>query len=485
MRTHIFLNLHHLIAAAWRRRYVIVVPVLIVPVLALTIGAMTPKKYHNHTTVLIQETTKLNPFLADFSVSTQLKERMAALTALLHSRHMLTEVALELGFINDPESREAAAEIKKLSDALSVLLIGSDMIKLNYVSYSPDQMEQVLTVVSKYFLGKLLAPERSSIDASESFLEEQLAQQQASLLKAETRLTEFKAANSARLPDQYSFDVQQLRDSEKLLREKQTELAGAKATLNSLNTQVLKTNPMLASIEEEIIRKRSELTLLRSRYTDRHSAVIAASKALSRIESEREALLTEAGALTSGDVEKLWQLASNMTVSDSATSTRPLLVSQMEAIETAKSKERQLVEETEQLTVVIAQLKSKLEVFAGIEQSMRELQRDIATKQSLYDDFLKRHEMAKVTGALGRFEENDRVKVIDRPFTPRSPVNLPLIIYFVAGIFGGLFLGCGLALLLEISNTTVIRRDMVEKLIGVPVLTRLPRVPESALLQIE
>ena len=104
----------------------------------------------------------------------------------------------------------------------------------------------------------------------------------------------------------------------------------------------------------------------------------------------------------------------------------------MEAIEQAKSKESQLVKETEQLKAVVSELKIKLEKFAGIEQKLRELRRDIDTKQKLYDDFLKRYEMAKVTGALGRFEENERVKVIDKPFTPSGPVNLPLFIYGIA-----------------------------------------------------
>jgi hypothetical protein len=42
--------------------------------------------------ILIQEPGKLNPFLEDLTVKTNLKDRMEALRALLTSRHVLVGV---------------------------------------------------------------------------------------------------------------------------------------------------------------------------------------------------------------------------------------------------------------------------------------------------------------------------------------------------------------------------------------------------------
>ena len=202
MRSEIFLNIHHLLAAAWRRRYAIALPVLIVPVFAVITGMITPKKYQNHTTLLVQETSRMNPFLEDFSVSTQLKERMAALKALLHSRHVLSAVTLEL-YSEDDKKVLSEHLINQLSSRLNVQLIGSDMVKITYQDSETALMKRTLEIVTKHFLDKLLAPEKSSISASEIFLKTQLAQQHKDLLIAEKKLSGFKSKYMARLPDQY------------------------------------------------------------------------------------------------------------------------------------------------------------------------------------------------------------------------------------------------------------------------------------------
>ena len=44
------------------------------------------------------------------------------------------------------------------------------------------------------------------------------------------------------------------------------------------------------------------------------------------------------------------------------------------------------------------------------------------------------------------------------------------------GLNGGFMLGCGLALLLEISDTSLRRRDQLQALTGVTVLSRIPPI---------
>ncbi|GAL34873.1 polysaccharide biosynthesis chain length regulator SypO [Vibrio maritimus] len=93
-----------MLTAAWRRRYAIVIPILVMPIIAYAVGVMTPPKYKSHTSMLIQETAKMNPFLEDIAVSTMLKERLSALKTLLNSRHVLLSVASDLNLIDDTMS---------------------------------------------------------------------------------------------------------------------------------------------------------------------------------------------------------------------------------------------------------------------------------------------------------------------------------------------------------------------------------------------
>ena len=62
--------------AVWRHRYLITIPMLTLPIIGLLVGLLSPKHYSSHTSLLIQETAKMNPFLEDFAISAMLKERM-------------------------------------------------------------------------------------------------------------------------------------------------------------------------------------------------------------------------------------------------------------------------------------------------------------------------------------------------------------------------------------------------------------------------
>lgn len=474
MSPAIQLNIHHMLLACWRRRYLMTIPMALMPVLVLLLGLFTPQKYMSHTTILVQETSRLNPFMADFAVSTQLEERISGLRALLHSRHILMKVAKDTGLITDENSEQALHAVHQLSEALQLQLLGKDMIKIIYTDAKPDQMSLILTSVSKHFLDALLAPEQSSMQGSESFLDSQIKSQQSELTKAEQALAEFKRQHASSLPDQFNFDVQQLRSSENLLLMKLNELAGATAALESFNAQLLKTNPMLAAVEQEMIAEQSNLSQLQSRYTNQHSLVVTSLQNLQRLTEERELLLKDSQQLRGTDIEMLWQLASGMQQSADPQGSRTLLVSQLEALQIAKSKESQLQQETTQLQKVIKELKTKLDAYSAIELQLSSLERDISTKRLMYNDLLKRHGQAEVTLALGLFEQHDRVKVIDPPFTPFNSVNLPLSAYLLLGIVSGISLGACLVLLVETLDSSITRREVIVQICRVPVLTRLP-----------
>jgi len=201
----------YILVAGWRYLYAIVIPVIILPFMGLIIGTLSPKHYSSHTSMLIQETAKMNPFLEDLAVSSMLKERMDALKTLLHSRHILSAVAEERNLIDEETSAQRHDEIiAELSTALSVKMMGKDLIRIDYKSGSPDNMKETLEVVSNQFVEQLLAPERSSMKDSSRFLTEHLEERKIELDKAEEALAKFKNLHSSSLPEMHLTNITQL-----------------------------------------------------------------------------------------------------------------------------------------------------------------------------------------------------------------------------------------------------------------------------------
>lgn len=467
-------NISVLLHGAWRRRYMIVIPMLVLPILGFGVSKLVPTTYVAHTSMLIQETAKMNPFLQDIAVSTMLKDRLSALSTLLKSRHVLYSVAKEQGLIDDDMgAKEQEFIIKDLASRLSVQQLGKDFIQIQLRSGKAQGMESMLTSVSNRFVEQLLAPERSSIKDSSHFLTIHINKRREELDKAEHAFAEYKNTYSHATPEMQAQSLTRLASLKQTLAEKEAELAGVTRSLGSLDQQLSKTNPVIGKIEEQIIEIEGELTLLRAKYTEAHSLVQGKLRELKRLEQERTVLLSSKQPELNSN--QLWDIASNATVS-SLGEAQPLLVSQLHQLQIMRSRFESLTEETVSLQKMIQELESNAHRFGSTATEINRLARDVAVKREMYDDLVERYEMAQLTGSLGVFEENKRVKIIDAPFTPTIPSNLPSIVFIILGFIGGAGLGVGLATILELADNSVRSRRALEKHLGVPVITTLPKV---------
>lgn len=468
------LRIVEILNAVWRQRYVIVLPALILPFVGLFVAKLTPTVYISHTSMLVQETAKMNPFLEDIAVSTMLKERLNALSTLLKSRHVLHSVATEHGLITDDMSPLAQERvIERLSSNLSVSQPGKDFLQIQLTAENPTGMASLLSSISEHFIEQLLAPERSSIRDSSEFLTIHIEKRRNELDKAETALADYRNQNLSVTPEMQNQSLTQLAVLKQNLAEKQAELAGVTKSLGSLDQQLSKTNPVIGRIEDQIIEIRSQLTLLQAKYTDSHSSIQAKQRELTRLESERNLLLeVEQPNVTS---DQLWDIASSSTISDFK-DVQPLLVTQLHSLQLLRSRFESLTEETKSLRAMILDIEQKAQNFGDTAKVMYRLERDAKIKRQLYDELLQRYEMAQLTGSLGVFEENKRVKIIDLPYTPSAPANLPSLLFVLAGLIGGLALGGGLAYLFELFDSSIRRTDQIKAITNASIVITLPKI---------
>ncbi|MFA0193672.1 GumC family protein [Vibrio artabrorum] len=468
------LRLLVIINAMWRQRYVIALPMLILPFVGFGVSKLAPTKYDAHTSMLIQETAKMNPFLEDIAVSTMLKDRISALRTLLHSRHVLYSVADELQ-LTTPDMPEVKKQeiITDLSERLSVTQLGKDFLKISLTSNTPTGMEATLRSVSEHFIEQLLAPERSSIADSSDFLKIHIDKRSAELEEAEEALALYMNENMQSTPEVQSQSLNRLASLKQTLAEKEAELSGVEKSLGSIDQQLSKTNPVIGRLEDQIIDIRSELTLLQAKYTNKHSAVQARVRELDRLENERKSLLEVTQPTMNSD--QLWDIASSTTL-NKLSDTQPLLVTQLHSLQLVRARFESLSEETKSLRTMIFELENKANNFGENAKEMFRLKRQVEIKRQLSDELTERYEMAQLTGSLGVFEQNKRVKIIDLPFTPSIKSNMPTVVFILAGLVAGVGLGIDLAVLLELFDSSIKRKDEIEDILGVPVITVIPKM---------
>lgn len=464
-------------AATWRRRKVIAVPLLVLPVVGLAIGMVAPRSYETRMTLLVQDAGRALPNIQDMAVGTNLKDRMEALRAILASRRVMLGVAQDIGLLPaDADRPRQDAVVRSLAQAVNVQLIGTEVLEFTYRAPYPQGMSVVLNRVGQRFVEAVLAPGDSSTRDSVEFLKRQLDAASTQLTAAETALGDYRGRNVQQLPEQRGANVTRLAQVRDALNDHQVRLAGAESEFASLRSRLVQTDPMVGRLEQDIVAATSEVANLRSRYTPEHSSVQAAERRLRHLEEMRRDMLQAARAPAVGedDLDRLWNMAATIPTGKPDGEQAPMLVSQVVLLQQARGKVEQLRAETENLRTTVAEIERRLASSGEVERRLRELERDLATKSDLVGELNKRYERARVTNDFSRYQAPDRVKVLDQPVDPTAPMRPITLLFTLAGIAGGLLLGTGLAAALEATDPTVRRAREMERISGVRVLARVP-----------
>ena len=249
------------------------------------------------------------------------------------------------------------------------------------------------------------------------------------------------------------------------------QLAGAEAQLNSTKDRLVETDPVVGRLEQDIVSVRSDLALLRARYTEQHSSVQAAERKLSRLEEERAELVRAHEAPVPADANRMWNMAAVATTK--ADGSQPLLVSQVVLLQAAQARVGQLTGEVTNLRATVRELRARVEASGEVERQLRDREREVQVTSELVAQLRKRFDMAQVTGDLSRFQAPHRIAIIDQPTEPTAPMRPMTLLFTLGGLVAGIAFGIGLAAIMEMMDTTVRTARLMQRLTGVPVLARV------------
>lgn len=113
----------------------------------------------------------------------------------------------------------------------------------------------------------------------------------------------------------------------------------------------------------------------------------------------------------------------------------------------------------------------------GLESEELRLLQRVAAVQTMTDQLRVEFQRARVGEAV----EVGGVTIVDRAALPYQLAGMPRRLQIVLGALIGLLLGAGLAIVLEVSNTSLRHREEIEAVLHIPSLAVIPRVPDGEL----
>ena len=145
-------------------------------------------------------------------------------------------------------------------------------------------------------------------------------------------------------------------------------------------------------------------------------------------------------------------------------------IHQYEQLITQGTREQQRLQEQ------IKVLQGRVALSPAIEEEYKELTRDYDTAQKFYEDRLANRKQAEMQVAAVQEQQGETMSVLNPAELPDSP-SFPNRIMFAGGGFaGGLMLGLGLAIWLEMRDTSLRTENDVVAVLDLPVLSQVPWV---------
>lgn len=465
-------------AIARRRKWLIIIPVILGPIVGYSVARVLPSKYTSQTMVLVEMPTvdqKLVPTLG----AGDLTARLETMKEQILSRSRLEPVIEELGLYKNDRNKVAMEDlVGRLRKSIEVTVVQSASGSSNNeipgfqvkVTYSDARLAQAICAnVTSMFMQENLRLQQANAQNTTDFLSKQLSDAKANLDKQDSALAEFERRNIGILPDDQQANLSlltglnsQLEATTQALSRAQQDKSFAETNLEAQLSawQASQVGHDPQTLDKELEQKQSQLTDLRSRYTDDYPDVVKLKKEIADLQQELAAEPNTAAPKK-----------------PAAAGVEPPQIQQLRAqLHQAVLNIQTMAAQQQDIQQQIKLYQGRVQLSPAVEEEYKELTRDHQTALDMYNDLLKKKSESAMGTALLERQEGEQFRVLDAPNLPDIPSFPDKRLFTLGGLGGGFALGIGLALLMEFRDASLRTERDVEFVMKFPVLAIVPAV---------
>ena len=453
----------------WRRRWLIAgITVVAAAAAVLATRAQTP--LYEATTTVIVRPNPANLALQDNPAAALLGSSRPTLqnyVELLRSRTVMERVAASL-YGADAATPE---QVERLRRAISVQPVSNtDTIRVAVRLPDPDEARRVADAVVQSFAEFNRQMNQMEARSALAFIETQLRQVQQSLSEAENKLLSYREAHRLVEPSQQArAAVDKVAELEKMRAAAQVALRESATRAAEIRAQLEKQGPTL--VTSTTIASNPLVQDYKLRLSDVEARLSAARQSLGPNHPQVAALQAQADEL-----RRLMSQEVERVVSAQTESLNPIyqgLVQQLIDLEVEQLAQQARSDAIQRL---IAQEEAAMLALPARELELARLEREQRVNEELYVMLRTRYEELRIQEA----SVIPDIRTIDPAARPERPVSPRPLLNLAVGIFLGVFAGVGAAFVLEMLDNSVRSEEELERLVGAPVLGRIPEWTELA-----
>lgn len=468
---------------AWRWKWLIVLPLVLVAPGTVMVTKYLPDRYRSETLILIVPQRVPEAYVRS-TVTTRLEDRLQSISQQILSRTRLERVIQDFNLYAE-ERRNLIMEdvIEGMRSDINVEIVKGDAFRVSYISNDPRSAMKVTERLASLFIEENLRDREVLAEGTNQFLSTQLEDARKRLIEHEKKLEAYRRRFSGELPSQVEPNLQVIQNTQmqvqaivesisqdrdrRLLLERSlaeaTSPDSMAAPAAAVSPEPGIAPPAVGSIQQQLEGATQVLKALETRLKPEHPDVVRMKRLVADLQKK-----VEAEALTA-------------PLSDTATQADPVDPTQRRKVQGLRAElekiDRQIAqkeEEEKRLRGVTGAYQGRVEASLTRESELSELMRDYETLQKTYTSLLGKKEESQMAANLERRQIGEQFKMLDparlpeRPFSPNRPLIAGM------GVGAGLGIGLLLAALLEYRDTSLKTDEDVLAALGLPVLAVVP-----------
>jgi len=468
--------------AAWRRRWIIMVPLVVISAITMLVVRQLPDRYESSATLLIVPQRVPEAYVRP-TVTTRLDERLMALSQDILSRTRLESIIQDFNLY--PEERrtmimEDVIEMMRNRDIkfnAARARADSGSFDISFQSDSARTAQKVTEKLAGLFIQESLTDRTALAEQTDAFLSSQLLEVERQLKEREKQLADFRRTHPGAMPSQADGNAAALQNAqlqttavqESLARDRdrqaaiQRQLADLSMAVPIAPVGDVAQSPVPQSYARQLEVAREQMKNLRMRLTADHPDIKALARAIKDL--EQKAATEASQAPVSGPV----------SASNSPEAARAARIADLQAEDQAITRRiAQKQDDERRLLATMSTLRARLESAPNVESELTDLMRDYTTLQAQYQGLLAKSQEAKMAANLERGQNGEQFKLVDQARLPQRPKSPDRMRLNLLGAVGGLVFGLGCAALLEYRDTSVRTDDDVLVALALPVLATVP-----------
>ena len=503
-----------------RRILHFLIPALVLAPIGVITVLLLPAKYTAEGTILV-ESAQIPSDLVRSTINAFAQERIEMIKQRVMTRDQLLSIADKYQLFPKKLELSETDRVDRMRNRLGVSLITAQgarntgqrdntiAFRVSYIDRDPDKAYKVANEFMSLFLTEDVRTRTAGASNTTEFFKQQSARLAATVNELDKKIAAYKAANAGALPEELNMHLT-------LLTQATNDLATTDSQIAALDQDARFLQSQLASYvagaggdnapAKQLADLRSQLTQLRTIYTDAHPSVKAVKAQIAAIEAQmkpsREIQTLQdqladaqidldkaqrnepAGASAIAEkrksVERLQDALSAKVSEITADGGGDMVSAQLQGrIAVSNSKRAMLEKEREEVKQKISDLQSQIAKTPEVERGLQALTRDYDNTFKEYQDVLAKQQDAQLAENLEDNQKAEKFSILDpavRPEKPSSPERAKLS---VLAIFAAFAAGGALTLGLEFLSPTVRGRAHLEKLMGAPPLAIIPNFPKD------